>query len=198
MTLKFVVTQRLHNNDVVNVLNFEEVDGFAIPTPERIAELIVTEWSTAMSLVLSDEWQMTKIEYYDSANPPGTPAIDVTPASLPLQGASTASAMPNQVSLLVNWKTVGGPPFRGRTNLGGVAANQLSNDGTWQPTALAAAAALAFNLTTLTDPNGPRAGLVIVSTNSSLVPAGTTAPVSVQNVNPIPATQRRRRLGVGS
>ena len=198
MTLRFVIKQKLYFNDIVNTLSYEPEDGFAFPTPERIAELLVEEWTTFIVSQLSSSWSMVGIDYYDSDDLPGTPAKDVSPASLPLFGNGPADAMANQVAFLVNWRCNDGPPWRGRTNIGGMSRGTIDDAGTFDATSEAAVAGWAYAVQVLTDVLGPRARLVICSTGSQVVPAGTTAKVDTGTPNNIPATQRRRRIGSGS
>lgn len=198
MSLRFVVKQKMNDNDIVNVFTFTEQDGFVMPVPERMAELIRDIYANNYAPIASDGWALTGIEYYDSTNVAGTPAQDVSPSGLPIVGTGGPGSVANQTAGLVNWKTVGGPPFRGRTYFGGIAAGKINTIGNWDTSVLNALAAVAFGLVVLTDPNGPRARLTIRSTKSNVVPAGTVAQVSTSQVNPIPASQRRRRKGVGS
>ena len=197
MGLNVTVNQVLNGNLVNNVLRFDGADAVIGFAPE-VTDAISTIYRNQFQNRLATEYQFVSCTVYDSDAPPGAPGLEVIPTGGGWAGSNAASPLPNQNALLVKFLCAGGPPYRGRSYLAGLASAQIGQNGVFIPDVGAAAAGWAFAIRTLVGSGLGDIYQVIESTGSQTVPKGTRAAVTDATPNVNPATQRRRRQGVGS
>lgn len=198
MTHRLVFKQKLHGEDVINVFNY---DSDSVPTQgqvETLATEIITTWSAELLPWLSFSWSLEGVDWFDTTRPPGAPGIPLSIPSLPLVGTGTDASMPNQVACLVNWTCAGGPPFRGRTYFGGWNEDLMDGAGEFSANMTTPLQTLVDDMLRINGGGGVFFDLVIRSTSSDNIPAGTTAVVTNGVVSSTPAIQRKRRKGSGS
>jgi len=198
MTIKLIVKQRLNNNDMINTLHYENDPSTSGMTPDEMAQAVVDAYQTHLAALWSTEWSLVGIDWVDPDAGGGQPALPANVTGLPVTGDTLPQAMANQVAALVNWKSTSNAPWRGRTYLGGMYDGGITVGGVFEAGIVTAVNAWATDLLGITNGNGGFASLVLRSGGTATVPAGTTSLIQDGEMNPIPATQRRRRIGVGS
>lgn len=198
MTYKFVIKQKLHGNDIVNTFHYSDTGGVGGGDIQTIVDHLADAYRDYLSVVYSEKWSMVGIDFYDTDDPPGTPAVPYVPTTGFPVGVVTGDAAANQLATLINWKCQQGPPYRGRTYLSGWSENMLGSVGNITQANQDAASDFADDIKSIPVSGGSTAVLVIYSTGSNVVPAGTTAVVTSHNINGFPRTQRRRAIGTGS
>lgn len=197
MSLTVVVNQQFHGQDVVNVLRYDGADAiksFAPEITDSIAQSLIDHVQDRMS----SNWSMSSCTFYDPADPPGAPGLETFPTQGTITGTGSAAGLSTTTALLISYVCNGGPPFRGRIYMGGLQQAELVAGGLWGNGTVAAFAAYAADLLTVSGSGLADISQVIESKGTNTVPAGTRSPITGLVVRPVPATQRRRRIGVGS
>lgn len=198
MTYKFIFKQKLHGFDIVNVFNYED-DGIPTAiTAGQLCQQIVDEWDTELVPFLAPQWSMVGVDWTHSNAPFGQPAQPLTLTGLPLVGAASGFAAANQVCMYINAKTIGGPPWRGGTYLGGWNSSLVGDDGLIAQNRADAALAFMESIKTLPAISIGNVARVIVSSKSKHIAPGTYALVESHEVQRIPSTMDKRRIGTGS
>lgn len=197
MGLTVVVDQRYNGQAVKNVLRYGGNDAI-LAFGQEITDAIAQNYIDTVQNRMSSEWSFDSCTFYDTAGVPGTPGQIVIPTQGAVQGTGIEAGLANTTAMLVSYIANGGPPFRGRQYIAGLTQNQLVVGGLWGVGTIAEFTTWATELQTLSG-----SGLVdifqeIESTKSNQVPAGTRAAVTGLVVRANPATQRRRRIGVGA
>lgn len=192
MTIKYNLLQTLNGKRIVNTLHYVDDPNQSSITPNETAELIAAAYSTHAISVLSEDWTLDEITYVDPDAGGGQPAVPAIVPALPIQGSVASASMSNRASALINWKASANAPWRGRMNVGGIYENGMQPGNIFDAAVQAAISALAFNLITLSDGLGGGAQLVLRSTNSNVIPAGTTSVVVTGTLNNSPKTIRSR------
>lgn len=198
MTIKLILKGRMHGSDIVNTLHYVDVAGTGGMTPDEMAQEVVDAYTPFVNAHCSNQYSLTGIDWVDPDAGGGQPALPTSPSGLPLVGGVAANAAASQVAGLINWKSIANAPWQGKTYLGGVAESQLNTSGDWEVAFINAADTLANALIDLSNGSGGEAKLVIRSRGTATIPAGQTAVVDTGIINPVPATLRRRKKGVGS
>lgn len=197
MGISVSVNQRYNGQDIVNVLRYDGADAILSFAPE-ITDAIVQGYIDNVLNRLSPEWSVVSCTFYDTDAPAGAPGLEVFPTQGTQIGSNGSVGVANQTALLVSYVANGGPPFRGRVYCGGLGSDQLVSGGLWGQGTQNGFSALATEFLTL-----PGSGLVDIfqvlsSSGTPTVPEGTRAMITGFVIRAIPATQRRRRIGVGS
>lgn len=198
MTFKFVVKQRLHANDIINVFHYADDNGVSGADIQAIVDGLALAYETHLVPNLADSWSFEGIDFYDTDNPAGTPGIPYTPTGGLFSGDVAIASAANQLAVLINWKCQQGPPFRGRSYMAGWTEGLMGGVGNITQGIVDNCQLFADDIREIPVTGGSTAQLVIYSTGSSQVPVGTTAVVTSATVNNFPKTQRRRALGTGS
>lgn len=190
-----VLNQTLYGNVVQNVLVFSNIRE-PEPDAQALADAIRNSFATTVVGKLVNNWSLDSITIiYNDALPIWSQLIPFT--SGPLTGTVTTSEATNQAALLVSTIHDGPPPNRGRIYLAGWGSGQLGGNGRWDPSAVNDAEQLVTGwmdgITTPTNQfflrigrRGPGGDLIQSTQVTNLI------------ARAIPATQRRRRQGVGS
>lgn len=198
MTYKFIFKQKLNGNDVVNVFNYEDDGVPTAITAGQLCQAIIDEWIAELVPFLAPNWSMESVLWTHSGAPFGQPAQPLTLNGVPFVGTASGFATANQVAMYVNAITIGGPPWRGGTYLGGWNSSLVGDDGLISQNRVDAALAFFDNIKTLPAVGIGNVARVIVSSKSKHIPAGTTALVNTHVVQRIPSTLDKRKIGTGS
>lgn len=205
MTIKLTVKQRLFGQLVVNTYHYVSDQGSSGMTPDEMAQAVVNAYGTWLPGLWSPEWSVIGVDWVDPDAGGGQPALPANVTGLPIVGTQGTQSQASQIAVLINWNSVENAPWRGRTFLAGMYDAGVTVGGVWESGIVSAANALATDLLGISNGSGGFASLVLRSggtedkeTGEVLVPAGTTSLVQSGVCNPIPSTQRRRRIGVGA
>ena len=195
--LKTVVNQRLQGNDVKNILCWLGSDA-VVANGQAFADEIRDIYLDTIALQLASDWSLESITVYDAEAADGTPGITFVPTLGPIVGVAGSTSLPNQVAGLVSFNCIGGPPWRGRTYLGGLAVNNVGEDGLWTPACMTQLVNFGVRLSQFQLSSGLAVGHAVIRKTDGVPIEDTSALVSSYIARDIPATQRRRRIGVGS
>lgn len=121
-------------------------------------------------------------------------SVDVPFTGGPAQGNQAGDVVANQTALLVSTNYIGPRPNRGRVYLCGFTEAEMS-DGRWDTGTTQAAFNFIADMVNGIGPQGSLAFLRIVGRPGANGGLYVTNPVDTIVAQPIPATQRRRRLG---
>lgn len=198
MTIKLIVKQKLNANDIINTFHYGVDPASSGMTPDEMAQAVAQAYADHLATLWSTEWSLVGIDWVDPDAGGGQPSVPANVPILPITGDTLPQAQANQVACLINWIAPTQAPFRGKTYLGGMYDAAISVGGVWESGLVDAVNAFATDLLGITNGSGGFASLVIRSGGTPTVPAGQISLVQDGVCNPVPATQRRRRLTVGS
>lgn len=197
-TYQVVHQYRAFNQQMRNV--FYYVTSVGEPTNaewQTIADEIQADWVAELLSRISHDVTLFGINRR-RVDSPGLFSFDETFTSGPSIGSSAVDIVPTQVALLVSNKGLTAPPNRARTYLPGLIETQVA-ESNWIAAAIAAAEAfidLQSNLNTGgTNPLSRVAARWNVA--HTFVEATNDLSGAASVGSPVPATQRRRRIGVG-
>ena len=166
---------------------------------DDIRAIYVAEWPAASR---ANDWQLYGISIR-RVDEEGYPGIDVGFTSGAFVGTSTAENLPTQVALLVHGVSYVQKPNRVRTYLGGLAETQ-TQDGLFNTTTLGLALSLIEALDSLIIDGQAWERVTVQWAMSEDDPPERLGYIDAWNVIDnyfavaVPATQRRRRIGVGT
>lgn len=199
----------LFNNQVVNIHHFEcRVDGNLANVTEAILNNLISAWrEECESLYLAPLSQQYSLRKLTARSVVAPVLIAEYTYSNPPVGGQTIDSMANQVAAIISWRTgIAGRRYRGRTYVSGL-PEQAMTGGQIEQGTLNALTLYANELAVMDDGLGGSFQLCIVSDPDSHLPQPTPPPGKRQAtydiatqyiIRPIPGTQRRRRIGVGS
>lgn len=197
LVVRTAIIQRLHNQDVVNVVNWRYDDEPVAAQIEQLAGTVASEWDAQVLPLLSFDLTLNRVEARQAVPGGGLGFdFDIVP---PAGGESTSQCDNNATSCVVSLRTAfAGRSFRGRLFLGGVPNNAVI-DGLLDTTYRTAAAAAVFSfLDTVAAVRGVTPVVVsYFSLGVQRVTPVTTPIVSCISATPYPAGQERRRPGIG-
>lgn len=189
-----VLNQTLYGNVVQNVTvwnNIREPE----PDAQELADAIRLSFANSWADRAVNNWSLNSITIiYNDALPIWSQEVPFTLG--PLTGAVSTSEAANQVACLASTIHDGPPPNRGRIYLAGAGSGQIENSGLWNVVTTTAARTLVEGWM-----NG-----ITTSTNQFFLRIGRrdalgtliqSTQVTAVIARGRPATQRRRRLGVG-
>lgn len=191
------VLQNIHGQRIMNAYYY---DASGAVEGASIVELADAIWdaydNSGLDSLQCDDWSYAGIELrrVDVAN---LPAIEAAPTGGAKAGLNSNEVLPLQVALLVTGTALTAYPRRVRTYLGGLSEGGVAN-GLWNAGHLTAATAFVAAMDTL-QITAVELERVAVELGGS---AGAPVVTSFNRVlsytpRPVPATQRRRRIGVG-
>ena len=162
-----------------------------------IVDEIRADFLAELVASLSDEWSFYGIDYrvVDTA---GLLSFEALPTAGELDGTSGNDSLPTQVALLVSVKGTTTKPNRARTYLSGFQENAVT-DSLWVAGNLAAAETFIDLQSVLNAAGTNDLQRVAAQWNSSHTQVIATNNIagSASKGSLVPATQRRRRIGVG-
>ena len=91
-----------------------KVEGTAIGAIDAlpIAQLMINQWESELSPVLSEYWSMTEVVYRVEPAPSGAPFLTLPVANVPFVGDVTISPTPTHATCTVSLRSTDGPPYR--------------------------------------------------------------------------------------
>jgi len=193
-TYEVKVYQRFLGQKILN--RFFVEDPGDVGTYGTIAQHFFDAWDAHLMPTLNDQWVFDVVGLR-KLDVPGASEVLVVPTGAPKTGAvggSPPSAA--QVAALISWAAGDVRPNRGRTYLAGLNSENVTDDGLWGTGLQSALNSFAQALLDMSS-IGALIDLVIRGKD----PAGGSDPIQHEIesfvVRNVPATQRRRRLGVG-
>jgi len=196
----FMVTlnQTLHLQQIRNVFYYETTVGD--PSGAEwidIADEIRGDYDDLLDPRLAAEWSFDSVDYrvVDSA---GLPTLTVVPTAGSIVGTSAVDTIPTQVAMLLIVKGATTKPRQARTFMGGFDVNSVLNS-VWTAGARAAAESFIDEMSGLNAAGTNPLQRVAVQWNAShtLVTVSNNIAAVASVASLVPATQRRRRIGVG-
>lgn len=196
MTLRMVVNAQYEGQQVKNVHHF--VGAGTIPTNyQDIADAYRTILANTISPRQVESYRVDDVTFYDLDLDP-TFGIDISFTAGPLTGSLGDFGSVTQVAVLVSWKSQTQPPNRGRTYLAGFSSGAITTDGLWNALAVQEATDFANDMLDFSTAVGSDVQLAIYrAPNSAIDPTEVANPATQGTISDNPATQRRRRIGVG-
>lgn len=186
------VGQLIENNWYIESASASLVDALAFG--ERIRDF----YATGMAPICHENWQLNEVLFREVGATPGTPFVTIPGISLPVVGTDVGATTAPVCTLTLAFKSATGPPWNGYLALGGFSGIHILETGLWSATAQASISGAYTSLDAGIKAIQGDADVVIVSSNSSVVPAGTTAVVDVVIPRDIVGTRRSRKTGRGS
>lgn len=194
---QIVANQTWIGQEVRNVLYYDVDAVLDASQLQEAADKVRLAWATMMaSGALADNWVLHSCGIR-LVSTPGLDGIEQSFSSGVLAGVSGIDTLPTQIALLVIGRTGTAKPKQVRTYLAGMTEDWLTDGGVWAAAYLAYAHDWASDISTLVV-----TGEVLVR-----VAAQWTAPpgpyvdefnfINSYTETPVPATQKRRRIGVG-
>lgn len=200
MALIWMITHKATflQQQIRNVFYYEEVTGTPSTSEwQDIVDEIRSEWVSNMQSVIVNDYAFTGIDYR-RVDDLGYPSFSVTPTLGNAVGSVTVDPVATQVAMLVSVKGNTPAPNRARTYLAGFGQGALVNS-VFQSTPISAAETF-IDFQSVLNSGGTNV-LQRVSarwnTAHTLVTAVNNIAGSASVASAIPATQRRRRIGVG-
>lgn len=192
------VKQQMRSQEVRNVLYYQHADNLTDTQRQDAADAIRAAWAAFdTSVGLVNDWNLYAVNFrrVDVADLPG---IDVVPTAGVLTGSTSASpGLANPTALLISFAAPTTSPRRARTYLAGMSTAQLQDSGFWPAAVVTAAGTLATALDSITVTGDTMLRVAVRFTGS---PPAVTVSNRLQTfiVRSNPATQRRRRIGIGA
>ena len=193
-TLRINILQTWQGQQCRNVIHYAGGDAVQA-NAQAIADQIRVLYATHMTSRLSTTWSARGITAKE-LDVVSNPTIEYPFTSGSIAGASTGETLPSQMALLARFISYTARPNRGRMYLPGFTEGDMAS-GQWHTNTLSAALAFANGLLDL--PTTLTLGMALTITRVDKVTGVLVGSNIVENVatEPIPATQRRRRIGVG-
>lgn len=192
------VNQELLGQSIMNVFYYQTTDTLDSSQLQEVADDIRTAWATFdASAGLAADWMLTGATFRQ-VDVPNLPEVTVTPLAGPLVGSAASQPMATQVALLVRGQANSPFPRRVRTYLAGLTEGAL-DDGIWNTTAAQAASQLiALDMDEIVAGNDQLERVSVrLGDEGSGEQVVAFNRVTFYDVTQVPATQRRRRIGVG-
>ena len=192
-----VLNQRLLAQTIQNVLVFSN-----IPEDETgrqtFADALRFAWTTWISGAhRSNNWQWTNVTFIYNEDLP-IYSVDVDFTGGPVLGSNASNNLPLQTAMLAKTGIVGPPPNRGRVYFGGMCADQLDDLVNWDDGIMSATQDFLDDCVNgIAYTGGAGTAFLRIARRSSAGVITSSNPVETVTMDPVPATQRRRRQGVG-
>lgn len=184
---------------VRNIYYYETITGNPSAAEwQDICDEIRADWATFdTGNILVNDWKFYGITYRE-VSAAGLPSFTVLPTSGDKVGNSSGDYLPTQIAGLVSVKGNTTKPRNGRTYLCGFGDSAVDN-GTFISAIVTAAELFVDNQSVLNAAGTNELQRVAVTWNSSgtQVVAYNNIAGAAANMSTVPATQRRRRIGVG-
>lgn len=183
--------------NVIVVSNLQEDVSFLQDTADSIRAAFNMDYGAGAVWVqnLDNAWELYSTTFsFNEAGGPPTYSIEMPFTLGPISGnQATTTPMATQTAMLISLGATAPPPNRGRIYLPGITSASMTQEGTWQSSALNRARALWENWAV----NGLNGTFLRVSRRDEAGRIITTRAVDSVIAQPVPATIRRRRLGQG-
>lgn len=161
---------------------------------QSIIDAMRDAWYDNLRIDLAPEWTLYAFDVYDKTQA-HYPGVEYIPTSGSVVGANGSDALPPQLAALVNFKAPVPPPNSNRKYLGGLAENNQT-DGLFLSGFIADCGAWAADILAVPTTTSLAITLEVVSLAADGTVIGGN-PLESYVVRQVPATQKRRRIGVG-
>lgn len=191
--LLVVAKQRFHSQECRNTFWFGGNDAI-MANAQDIVDALHGAWNTNIKSNLAPQWSLYGYDVYDKTVP-SVPGIEFIATSGVMDGTGSGDSLPTQIAMLVNFKAQVAPPNTNRKYLAGFLEAHTTN-GLFNSAQVNNAAAWAADVLDI----GTTTALAVVMEVVALNLDGTVNggnPLEYAIVREVPATQRRRRIGVG-
>ena len=184
-----------HSQQVKNVMVFSNMAVGATDL-QALADDARAYWVTYVAPVCDNNLRLDSITVVYNAGLP-IYSIEVPFTSGPALGLVAGDSLPTQVALLVSTKALQAPPNRGRVFIPGIAQTHNA-DGQWDQVAVDGCIAFIDALANQGLDYLTNVAFLRIARRNVDGTIDVTAPVDQVVGHNNPATQRRRRIGVGS
>lgn len=190
--------QRFHSQEVRNTYYYETTVGDPSTSEwQDIADEIRADYVAQLTGPLTNDWEFYAIDYrrVDLA---GLLSFEVVPTSGVFVGSSATDSVPTQIAMLVSVKGTTVKPNRARTYLAGWAESTVV-DSLFQAANRAQGEAFVDAQSVLNGAGTNPLQRVAAQWNTAHTQVIATNNIAgaASAASPVPATQRRRRIGVG-
>lgn len=190
--------QRFHLQEVRNIYYYETITGNPSTSEwQDICDEIRSEYDSELKASLVTDWEFYGIDYRQ-VDTSGLPSFSVTPTSGVLAGTLGSDSVATQIALLVSVKANVTAPNHCRTYLAGWGEVSMT-DSLWGPGSQAAAESFVDYQSVLNAAGTNELQRVSARWNTAhdAVTAYNNVAGAPAVASEVPATQRRRRIGVG-
>lgn len=183
--------------EIRNVFYYTTTSALSSSQFQELVDKVRLSWSTmAASGSLADNWQLYGCTVRDVSSG-GLDGIEWSFSSGPLVGVSADDSLPTQVALLSIGRSGTTKPKQVRSYLGGMTEGWIANAGVWTAAYLGYVHDWAVDMDTLSL-TGDTAYRVAAQWTSPPNPYVDSTNVLVSYAETaVPATQKRRRIGIG-
>lgn len=183
---------------VRNIYYYETITGNPSTSEwQDIVDEIRVDWDTHLKSKMTPMWAFNQITYRQ-VDVVSLPSFTVLPTAGVLLGTNVGDEVPAQVALVVSVKGATAPPRNARTYLAGMGAGNLFEG--LVTASMIAAAELFIDLQSVLNAAGTnelqRVSAQWNTAHTQVIDFNNIAG-SASAASPVPATQRRRRIGVG-
>jgi hypothetical protein len=199
MTEYYMVTanQAFRNQEVKNVFYYQTTAALDDDQKQEVVDTMRNWWATldgAIDLVNDYELLSATIRYMTLPDYPGEVWV---PTSGTFTGSTATPGIANQIALLISFKANTPKPRRARTYLTGFANTAITDAGFWTSSHITAAGVFgnASLSIAVTGDTLQRVAVQLDPDDGSVALANDLTTVLVRSN---PATQRRRRIGIGA
>ena len=190
--------QRWLLQEVRNIFYYETITGNPSSSEwQDIADEIRADYVADMTTNHSSDWEFYGIDYREVSSS-GLPSFSVVPTSGVLVGSSASDDLPTQVAMLVSVKINSTAPNHSRSYLGGFPVVYVV-DGLFTSAVRALAESFIDNQSVLNAAGTNELQRVAARWNTAhdAVTAYNNVAGAAAVASQVPATQRRRRIGIG-
>lgn len=193
---EIVLEGRQLGQDMLTVLHYD-FGGGGDPDWQNVADLIRSDMVDNLRTLLTPQTLYEGITVREDT--PGAVGVTYFFGSGDLVGTGAGSDNLNQAAALVRKLTNSTVrPTQGRVYQGGMSVGATEADGRWATIVRTNLAAFWTDMILLIPADSPNGQMVIKSSKPTKPNTQPYTPVSSVQVEPVPVTQRRRRLGIGS
>lgn len=192
-----VLKQTSQAQEINNVLVFanipEDAQGRQSFADNLRASFVTNTWASSKHT----GWSLDSLLFvYNDSLPIYSVEVDFTAG--PLNGADPGDPLPNQIALLVSTQRVGTPPNRGRIYWGGYTEGSIASDGRFDTASVTEAENQTQDLVDgISYTGGAGVAYLRIARRNLTGDLSITNAIETVVARGIPATQRRRRQGVG-
>lgn len=191
--LLIVVKQRWLSQECRTTLWFGGNDA-VMANAQDICDAVYDAYDTNLAGKMVPEWALYEFDVYDKTIP-GVPGIQLQPTSGTLVGTSAGDSLPTQVAGLVTFKAQVAPPNTNRKYLPGL-NDGVVTDSLFTTAAVTDMQAWADEILDIATTTSLAITMEVVSLNNDGTVVGGN-PLTYAIAKQVPATQRRRRIGIG-
>lgn len=189
--------QTLRDQSIMNVYYYETDDELDTDQMEEVGDEFVAAYQdSTLDDSLADDWSLDSLTFR-RVDVPNLPELTIISPAMPLTGNNAGQIMATQIAVLVSGLALTAFPRRVRTYLGGFTEGGL-DDGLWTPGVVGDSAVFIGQIDSIavTGDTLERVSVELGDTGSGVHVVDFNR-VDAYSVTEVPATQRRRRIGVG-